>query len=90
MSVDEAGSVLELAVPPVAAAPATSISVDVTAEPASLPEPGGDFAFTLEMANAGTEAVTITDLVADGDSAGTRETVWRVWPRSILRTALGS
>ncbi len=42
-----------------------SIEVSKTAEPTSIPEPGGSVTFTLEVANTGVETVTLTSLVDD-------------------------
>ena len=39
---------------------APSIRVDKTADPTSLPEPGGDFTFTVVVTNTGPETLTIT------------------------------
>ncbi|HLF41598.1 MAG TPA: hypothetical protein VI854_09025 [Acidimicrobiia bacterium] len=50
---------------------APSVTVDKTVAPGSLPEPGGDFTFTVEVTNTSAEDVTITSLDDDvyGDLA---------------------
>ncbi len=45
--------------------PLPTISVDKTATPLSLPEPGGDFTFNVVVTNTSTEVLTITSLTDD-------------------------
>jgi hypothetical protein len=56
----------------VTAAPAASITVAKTANPASLPAPGGTFTFGVVVTNTGATPVTITAITDDvyGDLAG--------------------
>ncbi|MEZ4597173.1 MAG: hypothetical protein R3C32_10345 [Chloroflexota bacterium] len=51
---------------------APSIAVDKTADPLTLPEPGGDFTFAVTVTNDSVEPVTLTSLVDDvyGDLDG--------------------
>ena len=53
---------------------APSIDVTKTADPTSVPEPGGPVQFTVEVKNTSvsTDPVTITSLVDDPDGAGPR------------------
>jgi uncharacterized repeat protein (TIGR01451 family) len=50
----------------------TSIAVDKSADPASIPEPGGDVTFTVVVTNTGDDTVTLESLIDDtyGDLDG--------------------
>lgn len=54
----------------ITAADEPEITVEKTASPSSLPEPGGDFTFTVEVTNTGDEAVAIATVTDDTHPVG--------------------
>jgi hypothetical protein len=56
------------------AADDADITVDVTADPASRPQPGGSFTYTVRVQNVGNDGVTLTALSEDGSSLNDRGT----------------